>query len=629
MKRKSKKIIISFLFLLLFFISVFSLIFPLKIFAQDKPLEVVYPEIEGFNPETTQTNIAEYVKYIFNFIIVIVGLIAFGALVFGGIRYLTSAGSPEELNKAKKQIKSAFLGVIILLFSYLILITINPQLIILKIPGLIETPAPDISVLPKDKPSAAFTPLERINEIAQNLKTVAEGIKNYAQSIKSLTDNCDCETTQSMCACQSSGTGIGGIGGGNGMGGGSIGGGGSSNCNSSSGGGGGGGGLGGGGLGGLGGSGGGKYSLDYCGDCEALYCYAAADNQPCPDNQKIKDDQKKIVAFGNEIAYYKNRVEAEAQDLKAELEKIINKKIKWYEERITAENKVLEQTKEETAKDLEREIIRYLQEGKARIEAEKDYKESLRSKLIELANTIEKISKPITTLTALPDQCSANVKEQCSGSCDGGCHDTLGCKPDSCSGGNPCPTDEIQNQVDEINSIIEEVEKIADEIIAIQPKIKEVETPKEEKVCDTPDKLAQQNNEPYPTKRAASLETLLSCIGKETSQPLPSEAGANQYYGSLYTYEHTNDSCNYTRGKEICGNCAHAVNSCHYGGSSGSNGALAADFGNEKNGDKIIQAALKCGAKSARCENSSGQTVDCKNSSADHIHINDKNCDRN
>ena len=643
-----------------FFFMVLISLWPLNhgVIAQDKQLEVVYPEIKGIKPESVSFGIAEYAKYIFNAVIVISGFIAFGSLIWAGIQYSTSAGSPEKIKEAKKRIKSVLLGILILLFSYLILITINPQLVIFQLPGIKPIPETPVSeeIVPEQAPVSL---LERIRDLAEKVKQAADLIDNTAQQIKSLTNNCDCGKTQPMCICQSSGGGTGGGGGMGGGGGGGTGGGGGA----------GGGGTGGGGTGGNGN--GSSYSLDYCGNCEALYCYSAASNQPCPDDKKIKENQQKIVGLRDLILYYKNRALGEAQDLKDDIEKVINKKIKWYTDEISAENQYLSKLKEEVQKEWERKIIDVLTEDKEKLEKEKNCKEELRKKLIELASSTEKINDPATKLAALPDQCSFNVKEKCSGSCkevmggmggggggmgggggtggggggggggssSSGCHDTLGCEPDDCSGGNPCPTDEIQTQVDNINSTISENKKIADEIIQIVEKLKNKEAcgstgtttqaTTTTATCQNPQELAQQNNEPYPKKRAASLGTLLSCISTGTNQPLPPEGGSNQFYGSLYTYEQTNDLCNYTRGKTTCGNCAHAVNSCHYGGATGSDGALAIDFGNEGNGNTIVQTALNCGAKSARCENASAQTVNCSNSSATHIHITDSKCDRN
>ena len=104
-----------------------------------RPLEVEYPKITPAPieiPATVDVPIPVYARYIYYFIIGISGLIAFGALIYGGLRYLTSAGNPEALKDAKNQILAAFLGIIILLSSYLILYTIDPQLVVLEVPAL-------------------------------------------------------------------------------------------------------------------------------------------------------------------------------------------------------------------------------------------------------------------------------------------------------------------------------------------------------------------------------------------------------------------------------------------------------------------------------------------------------------
>jgi len=98
------------------------------------PLEIVYPAIPSTTvPETTAVGLPKYVQYIFHLAVVIIGFIIFGALVYAGFNYLTSAGSPAKLSDAKTGIVAAFLGAVILLASYLIFHTINPQLTILKL----------------------------------------------------------------------------------------------------------------------------------------------------------------------------------------------------------------------------------------------------------------------------------------------------------------------------------------------------------------------------------------------------------------------------------------------------------------------------------------------------------------
>ncbi|MBZ9571879.1 hypothetical protein KJA15_00870, partial [Patescibacteria group bacterium] len=98
--------------------------------AQREP-EIDYPEIPGAPEITRETILPDYIVYIFNFALMIIGLVAFGALIWGGVRYLTSIGNPAAMADAKDQIFAGLLGLIILLSSYLILTTINPELIFL------------------------------------------------------------------------------------------------------------------------------------------------------------------------------------------------------------------------------------------------------------------------------------------------------------------------------------------------------------------------------------------------------------------------------------------------------------------------------------------------------------------
>lgn len=539
--------------------------------AQEKPLEVQYPEMKGIKMETIGIGITEYVKYIFNFIIIISGIIAFGALLWGGIRYLTSTGKPEELKKAKKQILAAFLGIIILLCSYLILYTINPQLVLFQIPkGLVPSfPTP---TLPPAEPPKALTPLGRINEIAQNLKTAVEGIKYYAQKIKDLTQQCNCQNTWAMCLCKT-------------------------------------------------------YQG---GSCEPLYCRLGPDSHPCPNWQEIKEAQQKIIAFKNEILYYKNRIEAETEDLIFEIGEL-EKKISYYEERIKVEKEVLAKipAEKEIAKENQEKLIISLEEIKNNLESERDLKEIIIENFDSLSDLISKLSDLVIKLAeppdALIDSCWQRVKEFCQGNCRGGCHDTEGCFPEKCTGGNPCLIGEINQAITEIEEIADAIIEICNDIYSIHEIIEKPPVPPPppppKDLCQNPQEMAKQNNVPYPRQNAPETENLLSCIRSK----LPGEN-----LGEISTYDKSHDICNYTRGNKICESCSHSLYSCHYGGRTGSNGALAIDYGNEKVGDKIIKATKECGGvKSARCENNKGVTVLCSNPSATHVHISLASCDRN
>jgi len=105
-------------------------------FAQDRELEVDYPEVAGEQPEETTTPVTEYFKYIFNFLVGVSGIIALFVLINAGMNYITSAGNPEAINDSKSKIAAALLGILILFGSYLILTTINPDLIVFHLPRL-------------------------------------------------------------------------------------------------------------------------------------------------------------------------------------------------------------------------------------------------------------------------------------------------------------------------------------------------------------------------------------------------------------------------------------------------------------------------------------------------------------
>lgn len=95
-------------------------------------LEIKYPTLPGNIALSETPKLNEFVRYIYVFSIIVSGLIAFGVAIFGGLLYLLSQGNPVRKALAREWIGAGFLGVFILLLSYIILVTINPQLVGLK-----------------------------------------------------------------------------------------------------------------------------------------------------------------------------------------------------------------------------------------------------------------------------------------------------------------------------------------------------------------------------------------------------------------------------------------------------------------------------------------------------------------
>jgi len=103
--------------------------------AQDDVLEVTYPAIPKA-PDII-SYLPNYIKYIYMFIVISGGLLALSVLILGGMKYIGSAGNPSAMSDAKNQILSAFLGMIIILGSYIVLGEINPDTLTLEPPTVV------------------------------------------------------------------------------------------------------------------------------------------------------------------------------------------------------------------------------------------------------------------------------------------------------------------------------------------------------------------------------------------------------------------------------------------------------------------------------------------------------------
>ncbi len=77
-----------------------------------------------------------YVQSFYNFALAIGGILAFGAIVYGGVIYTFAAGNPSKQDEGKKWIWGALLGLLLLAGAYLVLYTINPKLVELSLTGL-------------------------------------------------------------------------------------------------------------------------------------------------------------------------------------------------------------------------------------------------------------------------------------------------------------------------------------------------------------------------------------------------------------------------------------------------------------------------------------------------------------
>lgn len=543
-----------FLLIPVFLLSVFlSGIIVFFVSAQEKSLEIQYPETSGFQPTTTKTALPDYIKYIFNFIIAITGIIGLIVLSVGGFRFLFSAESPSLKTAAAKQMIFGFLGMLILLFSYIIFTTINPQLTKIKISSF---PKPkEISItLPEPAPAQDKNPFARINEIVGKIGLATASIEQLSKELKTLVENCDCQATLPFCLCR-----------------------------------------------------------NYMGSCQFQYCYIGT-SHPCPDIKKIRETEQKIIAFQKEILYYKNEILAERNDLLFEIEEQLKKEFSYLETRINAEKEALAKIaeKEKIAKENQEKLIAWLEQEKEKLEMKIELKDQTAKNIWPLSKEIEKLSQEISVFPGLTDQCETNVRQKCQGGCTGGCHDTDGCFPEgNCSGGNPCNINEFQNVLDKINQPIEEISQISDNINGDYQGHEFVDQPLPPihpgPIQPTPSGCPQgwrfqKGIEKQCSHISPFLWQLLDCM----RQKLPAGIGE---ISSISDSRIFNNTCNWcdpddgTPGK--CAHCCRGNNggsckitsiSAHYGSQNCRGSSYAVDLGDEQNYFYLRKAAQECKA---------------------------------
>jgi len=98
-------------------------------------LEQKYPTIKG-ETITINTDLPGLIDYFFNFTLMVGGIIALVIITIAGFRWMSSAADPRQKQEAMEQIKAGLFGLLIILASFMILSTINPELTTLKITPL-------------------------------------------------------------------------------------------------------------------------------------------------------------------------------------------------------------------------------------------------------------------------------------------------------------------------------------------------------------------------------------------------------------------------------------------------------------------------------------------------------------
>ena len=122
---------------ILFAAFLFSLLFAaLGIVYAKQEVDITLP---GYSPGKPP---GQFINSFYQFSLAIGGVLAFGAIVYGGIKYTFAAGNPAGQSEGKEWIRGALWGLLLLASAYLILNTINPKIVDLTLLTLTEPTPP-------------------------------------------------------------------------------------------------------------------------------------------------------------------------------------------------------------------------------------------------------------------------------------------------------------------------------------------------------------------------------------------------------------------------------------------------------------------------------------------------------
>lgn len=106
------------------------------LFASALPVFGAEVDLQTIKFPTGVQSPAQYITNIYRFSLGAAAITALAVIIFGAVEYAVSAGNPARISDAKSRIFNALWGLVLLFGAYLILNTINPELVVLREPEL-------------------------------------------------------------------------------------------------------------------------------------------------------------------------------------------------------------------------------------------------------------------------------------------------------------------------------------------------------------------------------------------------------------------------------------------------------------------------------------------------------------
>lgn len=118
--------------LIIGFILIASAFTPLLVFAEEKDLSI---QLSGMFGEAV-SGLPEYIARVYNYAIALAVSLSIFMLMWGGFKWITAAGDRGKISSAQSTITDAVIGLVLALGAYVILNTINPAILSLKMPEI-------------------------------------------------------------------------------------------------------------------------------------------------------------------------------------------------------------------------------------------------------------------------------------------------------------------------------------------------------------------------------------------------------------------------------------------------------------------------------------------------------------
>ena len=140
---------------------------------------------KGVAVSVTGRTLGEYISAIYVFFSGIVGVLAAVMLMWGGFRWMTAAGNESRVESAKETMYSSVIAVILILTAYILLNTINPELVKIRDLSSIITP---------------ISPIFQDSEFYQSAPKYSEALKNdpKATGTKNQYNSASCPTAEEI-----------------------------------------------------------------------------------------------------------------------------------------------------------------------------------------------------------------------------------------------------------------------------------------------------------------------------------------------------------------------------------------------------------------------------------------------